>query len=140
MLDDLEGFLTTVLGKGVIRAFDTPNFIANRVGTFSLLAVMHHTKAFGLRFDEVDALTGPLIGRATSATYRTMDVVGLDTLAHVVQTMHDRLPEDPWHKHFEMPEWLSALVRHGAFGQKSGGGIYRKEGKEIKVLDAATQD
>ena len=139
LLDDLEGFLTTVLGKGVIRAFDTPNFIANRVGTFSLLAVTHHTATFGLRFDEVDALTGPLIGRASSATYRTMDVVGLDTLAHVVRTMRDRLPEDPWHAHFEMPAWFSALVQRGALGQKSGSGVYRKEGKDIKVLDAATQ-
>jgi 3-hydroxyacyl-CoA dehydrogenase len=91
-LDALETWLTSRLGKGVIRALDTPNFVANRIGVFSILAVMHHTAAFGLGFDEVDALTGPKIGRPKSATYRTADVVGLDTLAHVVKTMQDTLP------------------------------------------------
>ena len=91
VLDALEAFLTTTLGKGVIRAKDTPNFIANRVGVFSILAAFHHTRAFGLGFDVVDALTGPLIGRPKSATYRTADVVGLDTLAHVVNTMKETL-------------------------------------------------
>ena len=85
LLDQLEAFLTTTLGKGVIRALDTPNFIANRVGVFSILAAFHHTERFGLGFDEVDALTGSLIGRPKSATYRTADVVGLDTLAHVIR-------------------------------------------------------
>jgi 3-hydroxyacyl-CoA dehydrogenase len=94
-LDALETWLTSRLGKGVIRALDTPNFVANRIGVFSILAVMHHTQAFGLGFDEVDALTGPKIGRPKSATYRTADVVGLDTLAHVVKTMQDTLPNDP---------------------------------------------
>ncbi len=139
-LDDLESFLTTTLGKGVIRAFDTPNFIANRVGTFSIIATMHHTQAFGLTLDEVDALTGPLIGRASSATYRTMDVVGLDTVAHVVKTMQDRLPDDPWHKYFAPPSWLSVLIERGALGQKAGTGIYRKDGRDIRVFDVAKQD
>src|SRR5207344_3465694 len=94
VLDALEGFLTTALGKGVIRAKDTPNFIANRVGVFSILAAFHHTQRFGLGFDVVDALTGPLIGRPKSATFRTADVVGLDILAHVIQTMRDMLPDD----------------------------------------------
>jgi 3-hydroxyacyl-CoA dehydrogenase len=80
-----------------VRARDTPNFVANRVGVFSMLAVMHHTQRLGLGFDVVDSLTGPIIGRPKSATYRTADVVGLDTLAHVVKTMQDTLPEDPWH-------------------------------------------
>ena len=87
LLDALETFLTSALGKGVIRAKDTPNFIANRVGIFSVLATMKHAETFGLSFDVVDALTGPAIGRAKSATYRTADVVGLDTMAHVVKTM-----------------------------------------------------
>ncbi|HEX5804801.1 MAG TPA: 3-hydroxyacyl-CoA dehydrogenase family protein, partial [Macromonas sp.] len=91
-LDALESWLTTRLGKGVIRALDTPNFVANRIGVFSILAVVHHTQAFGLGFDEVDALTGPKIGRPKSATYRTADVVGLDTMAHVIKTMQDTLP------------------------------------------------
>ena len=76
LLDQLETFLVTTLGKGVVRARDTPNFVANRVGVFSMLATMVHTERFGLGFDVVDALTGPVIGRAKSATYRTADVVG----------------------------------------------------------------
>jgi 3-hydroxyacyl-CoA dehydrogenase len=139
-LDALETWLTSRLGKGVIRALDTPNFVANRIGVFSILAVMHHTAAFGLGFDEVDALTGPKIGRPKSATYRTADVVGLDTLAHVVKTMQDTLPDDPWHAYFKTPEWLSALISKGALGQKTRCGIFRKQGKEIQVLDLGKQD
>ncbi|MEW5890134.1 MAG: 3-hydroxyacyl-CoA dehydrogenase/enoyl-CoA hydratase family protein [Pseudomonadota bacterium] len=140
MLDNLESFLTTTLGKGVIRAFDTPNFIANRVGVFSILAVMHHTERLGLGFDTVDALTGPLIGRPKSATYRTADVVGLDTLAHVIKTMEDNLAADPWHKYYKAPGWLQLLIQKGALGQKTKAGIYRKDGKEIKVVDLGLQD
>jgi 3-hydroxyacyl-CoA dehydrogenase len=139
LADDLESFLTTTLGKGVVRALDTPNFIANRVGVFSLLAVMHHTASLGLSFDEADAVTGPLMGRATSATFRTMDVVGLDTMAHVVKTMKDRLPDDPWHKYYDVPAWVTSLIQQGALGQKTGAGVYRREGKEIKVFDPANQ-
>ena len=140
ILDQLEEFLVTTLGKGVIRAKDTPNFIANRVGVFSILATFHHTKQFGLGFDEVDALTGSLIGRPKSATYRTADVVGLDTLAHVVNTMKETLPDDPWHKYYEVPDWFKALLEQKAFGQKSGRGVFRKAGKEIQVLDPAKRD
>ncbi|MDQ8022701.1 MAG: 3-hydroxyacyl-CoA dehydrogenase/enoyl-CoA hydratase family protein [Moraxellaceae bacterium] len=140
LLDQLEEFLTTTLGKGVVRALDTPNFVANRVGVFSMLAVMHHTERLGLGFDEVDALTGPLIGRPKSATYRTADVVGLDTLSHVIKTMTDNLREDPWHKHYQAPAWLSALISKGALGQKTKAGVYRKDGKQIKVIDLAKQD
>ncbi len=139
-MDALETWLTSRLGKGVIRALDTPNFVANRVGVFSMLAVMHHTEAFGLGFDTVDALTGPQIGRPKSATYRTADVVGLDTLAHVVKTMQDTLPDDPWHAHFATPAWLAALIAQGALGQKTKCGIFRKQGKEIQVLDLASKD
>ncbi len=140
VLDALEGFLTTTLGKGVVRAKDTPNFIGNRIGVFSMLATMHHTRQFGLGFDVVDALTGPAIGRPKSATYRTADVVGLDTMAHVIKTMADTLPDDPWHRHFKAPDWLAALIAKGALGQKTGAGFYRKAGKDIVVLDVATQD
>ncbi|MEO7433788.1 MAG: 3-hydroxyacyl-CoA dehydrogenase/enoyl-CoA hydratase family protein [Dokdonella sp.] len=140
VLAGLETFLTTTLGKGVVHAKDTPNFIGNRIGVFSILATMHHTAAFGLAFDLVDALTGPAIGRPKSATYRTADVVGLDTMAHVIKTMADTLPDDPWHPHFQSPAWLSALIAKGALGQKSGAGIYTKSGKDIVVLDLAKQD
>ena len=124
MVDRLETFLTTTLGKGVIRAKDTPNFVANRVGVFSMLATMHHTLAFKLGFDEVDALTGPAIGRGKSATYRTSDVVGLDTLGHVIRTMAETLPDDPWKQYYKAPDWLQALIAKGALGQKTKGGIY----------------
>jgi 3-hydroxyacyl-CoA dehydrogenase len=140
VLDRLETFLTTTLGKGVIRAKDTPNFVANRVGVFSMLATMHHTLQFKLGFDEVDALTGPAIGRGKSATYRTADVVGLDTLAHVVKTLGDTLPSDPWAAFYQAPEWLSRLIAQGALGQKSKAGIYVKKGRDIHVLDLAQQD
>src|SRR6266581_2843299 len=116
LVDHLETFLVSILGKGVVRAKDTPNFVANRVGVFSLLATMVHTDAFGLGFDVVDALTGPIIGRAKSATYRTCDVVGLDTMAHVIRTMDETLAGDPWHRYYQPPSWLKALIDQGALG------------------------
>ncbi|SAK40060.1 3-hydroxyacyl-CoA dehydrogenase [Caballeronia hypogeia] len=138
ILDQLETFLTSVIGKGVVRAKDTPNFIANRVGVFSILAVIAEAEKFGLRFDEVDDLTGSRLGRAKSATFRTADVVGLDTMAHVIKTMQDNLPDDPFFSVYKTPPVLEALVRNGALGQKSGAGFYRKEGRAIKVLDPKT--
>ncbi len=140
ILDDLERFLVTTLGKGVIRAKDTPNFIANRVGVFSLLATIHHAERLGIGFDTVDALTGALIGRPKSATFRTADVVGLDTFAHVVNTMKDTLPSDPWHKYYEVPAWLQALIDDGALGQKTKRGVYEKRGRDIHVLDVKTRE
>ncbi|MEP7276515.1 MAG: 3-hydroxyacyl-CoA dehydrogenase NAD-binding domain-containing protein, partial [Betaproteobacteria bacterium] len=138
LLDALETFLTTTLGKGVVRAKDTPNFIANRIGIFSVLATIAHTAKSGLPIDVVDALTGPAIGRAKSATYRTADVVGLDTMAHVIKTMRDTLQDDPWHSLFASPPVLDALIAKGALGQKTKAGFYQKVGKEIQVLDPAT--
>ncbi|GAB3788368.1 3-hydroxyacyl-CoA dehydrogenase/enoyl-CoA hydratase family protein [Dyella agri] len=140
VVEGLEAFLVTTVGKGVVIARDTPNFIGNRIGVFSMLATMHHTEQFGLGFDVVDALTGPAVGRPKSATYRTADVVGLDTMAHVIKTMADTLPDDPWHAYFKAPVWLSALIEKGALGQKNGAGFYRKAGKDIVVLDVAKQD
>lgn len=135
LLDNLEAWLTSHLGKGVIRAKDTPNFIANRIGVFSLLTTLHHTIAMDMGLDEVDALTGPLLGRPKSATYRTMDIVGLDTMHHVVHTMYEQLKDDPWHSTFKLPEWLNTFIKEGHLGQKSGQGIYRKNGKIIEVYD-----
>jgi 3-hydroxyacyl-CoA dehydrogenase len=139
LLDQLETFLVSTLGKGVVRAKDTPNFIANRIGVFSMLATKHHAAAFNLGFDMVDALTGRYLGRPKSATFRTLDVVGLDVFAHVVNTMRENLTEDPWHKHFELPGWFGYLVDQGALGQKTKRGIYQKIGKEIHVLDLHTK-
>ena len=135
ILDGLETFLVTTLGKGVVRAKDTPNFIANRVGVFSMLATIHHAQRLGLGFDIVDALTGTLIGRPKSATFRTADVVGLDTFAHVVNTMKEALPQDPWHGYYTVPEWLKQLIAQGALGQKTRRGVYQKRGNDIHVLD-----
>jgi len=140
VLDGLEAFLTTTVGKGVVIAKDTPNFIGNRIGVFSMLATMHHTEQFKLGFDTVDALTGPAVGRPKSATYRTADVVGLDTMAHVIKTMADTLPDDPWHDYFKAPVWLAGLIEKGALGQKNGAGFYKKAGKDIVVLDVVKQD
>jgi 3-hydroxyacyl-CoA dehydrogenase len=140
VLEGLESFLVTTMGKGVVYAKDTPNFIGNRIGVFSILSTLHHTAAFGLGFDEVDALTGPLIGRPKSATYRTSDVVGLDTMSHVIKTMADTLPNDPWKDFFKAPDWLQALIAKGALGQKTGAGIFQKRGKDIVVLDLQAQD
>lgn len=137
-LDNLENFLVSTLGKGVVRAKDTPNFIGNRIGVFSMLATIYNTEKFGLRFDVVDDLTGKRLGRAKSATYRTADVVGLDTFAHVAKTMEDNLPQDPWHAFFGTPEWLKKLIENGALGAKVKAGIFKKEGKRIMMFDPAS--
>lgn len=137
LLDRLETFLVSRLGKGVVRARDTPNFVGNRIGVFGILSVFKQAEAFGLTVDLVDDLTGRRLGRAKSGTFRTADVVGLDTLAHVVGTMRDQLPNDPFHAHFEVPAVISALIEKGALGQKTGAGFYRKEGKAILRLDPA---
>jgi len=138
ILDHLEAFLATTLGKGVVRAKDTPNFIANRVGIFSILAVFAEAEKYGIPFDVVDDLTGSKLGRAKSATFRTADVVGLDTMAHVIKTMQDNLQDDPFAPVYQTPAVLKGLVDAGALGQKTGAGFYKKEGKAIKVLDAKT--
>ena len=139
-LDDLERFLVTILGTGVIRAKDTPNFIANRVGVFSMLATLTHAERLKLGFDVVDDLTGARLGRPRSATLRTLDVVGLDTFAHVVSTMAQSLADDPWHGHYAIPGWLKQLIDAGALGQKTRRGVYRKAGETIEVLDLAGGD
>ena len=137
MLDQLEGFLTTTLGKGVVRAKDTPNFIANRVGIFGMLATMHEAEKFGLSCDVVDDLTGAKLGRAKSGTFRTADIVGLDTMGHVIKTMQDNLADDPFSAVYRTPDVLTKLVQAGALGQKTGAGFYKKVGKEIQRLDFA---
>ncbi len=138
VLDALETFMTSAMGKGVVRAKDTPNFIGNRVGVFSILAVFAEAQKFGLGFDEVDAITGSKLGRAKSATFRTSDVVGLDTMAHVIKTMENALQGDSFSALFKTPEVVSQLIAKGALGQKTKAGFYRKDGKNVLVLDATT--
>nr|WP_259373754.1 3-hydroxyacyl-CoA dehydrogenase NAD-binding domain-containing protein [Rubrivivax gelatinosus] len=138
VLDDLEAFVTTTVGKGVVRAKDTPNFIANRVGIAGMLATIHEAGKFGLSVEVVDDLTGKKLGRASSGTFRTADVVGLDTMAHVIRTLQDNLADDPFYPSYATPPVLQALIDKGALGQKSGAGFYKKEGKTILRLDPAT--
>ena len=137
-LDHLEGFLSTTLGKGVVRAKDTPNFVANRVGMFGMLAIIYEAEKFGLSCDVVDDLTGAKLGRAKSGTFRTADVVGLDTMGHVIKTMQDNLAQDPFFASYKTPDVVATLVAKGALGQKTGAGFYKKVGKDILRLDFAT--
>ena len=140
VLDDLETFVTSGLGKSVVRAKDTPNFIANRVGIAGMLATIHEAQTYGLSYDVVDDLTGKKLGRASSGTFRTADVVGLDTMAHVIKTLQDNLQDDPFFASYATPPVLQALIDKGALGQKTGAGFFKKVGKDILRLDPATQD
>ncbi len=144
ILDQLEAFVTTALGKGVVRAKDTPNFIANRIGVAGMLAVMKEAELFGLSYDVVDDLTGKKLGRASSGTFRTADVVGLDTLAHVIRTLQDNLgPEksnDPFYGSYATPPVLTTLMAKGTLGQKTGAGFYKKVGKDILRFDTTAGD
>lgn len=135
ILDALETFMTSSMGKGVVRAKDTPNFVGNRIGVFSILAVFEEAQKFGLGFDAVDAITGSKLGRPKSATFRTSDVVGLDTMAHVIKTMETTLQSDPFANLFKVPEVVQQLIAKGALGQKTKAGFYRKVGKDVLVLD-----
>jgi len=140
MLDAVEAWLVTRLGKGVVRAKDTQSFVANRIGLFSILAVMHHAEKAGIGLADADALTGKVIEHPTSGTFRTADMIGLDTLANVMDFQHETLPKDPWREYYKAPKWFAGLIAKGALGLKTKGGIYRKVGKEIQVLDLASQD
>jgi 3-hydroxyacyl-CoA dehydrogenase len=140
VLDQLEAFVTSTLGKSVVRAKDSPNFIANRVGIAGMLATMKEAETYGLGYDIVDDLTGKKMGRASSGTFRTADVVGLDTMAHVIKTLQDNLADDPFYPSYATPAVLKGLIDKGALGQKTGAGFYKKVGKDILRLDAAKGD
>ncbi len=142
ILDQLEAFCTTTLGKGVIRAKDTPNFIANRVGIAGLLTTMVEAERYGLNFDVVDDLTGKRLGRASSGTFRTVDVVGLDVVGHVIRTLQDQLnPDtDPFHAHFATPAVLKTLLDKGNLGNKTKAGFYKRAGRDVLRFDLAAGD
>ena len=142
VLDDLEAFVTSTLGKGVVRAKDSPNFIANRVGIAGMLATMKEVENYGLTFDVVDDLTGKRMGRASSGTFRTADVVGLDTMAHVIKTLQDTLSleTDPFYTSFATPEVLQTLLALGHLGQKTKAGFYKKVGRDVLRFDLASKD
>lgn len=137
VLPQLETFLVTNLGKSVIVAKDTPNFIANRLGVFSMLATCIHTEKFNIPLEVVDKLTGKELGRAKSATYRTADVVGLDIFAHVVETMTASC-KDGFESNYVVPAWISQLIEKGALGAKTKAGVFSKDKEGIKVVDLAT--
>lgn len=149
VLDDLETFVTRALGKGVVRAKDTPNFIANRVGIAGMLATLKEVEKYGLTPDMVDDLTGKKLGRASSGTFRTADVVGLDTLAHVVRTLQDNLSADasagatkydPFYGSYGTPAVLAKLLEMKNLGQKTKAGFYKKVGRDILRFDLAAGD
>jgi 3-hydroxyacyl-CoA dehydrogenase len=126
-------FSERVLGKGTIRAKDVPGFVANRLGVYGMLLALRMLDEFELNIDEVDALTGPLLGRAKSATFRTADLTGLDVLDHVAKELARATGED-----FELPDWVQQLIAKGQFGEKTGAGFYKKVGKDIHTLDRKT--
>jgi 3-hydroxyacyl-CoA dehydrogenase len=125
------------LGKGVVRARDTVNFIANRLGLFAMMSTFHHAERLGLNFETVDALTGKSIGRPKSATLRTADLVGLDTMRHVLRNAAQGLVGDPWASVYRIPQWLDTLIENGALGAKTKAGVYKKQDGEILVYDPA---
>lgn len=128
-------FGADVLGKGIVFGKDTPNFVANRIGTFSMLYLLHAVAREGYTVEEVDALFGKPMGRPKSAVFRTADLVGLDTLLHVADNCHATLLHDERREVFKAPEFLREMVRRGLLGQKSGHGFYKKVGPQIHALD-----
>jgi 3-hydroxyacyl-CoA dehydrogenase len=144
VIDQLEAFVTTGLGKGVVRAKDTPNFVANRVGIAGMLSTMKEVERYGLTYDVVDDLTGKKLGRASSGTFRTADVVGLDTMAHVIKTLQTTLSADatkgagqfdPFYGSFGTPAVLTKLLELGHLGQKAKAGFFKKVGRDVMRFD-----
>ena len=130
-----------VLGKGIVYCKDTPNFIANRIGTFGIASVFHWMAEYGVGVAEADALFGPTMGRAKSAVFRTADIVGLDTMAHVLTTIAEGCPDDPWRDRFTVPESMQALIADGRLGAKTGAGFYKKvKGEKVTEAEAAGAD
>jgi 3-hydroxyacyl-CoA dehydrogenase len=132
-LNRARSFCERTLGKGTIRAKDVPGFVANRLGVYGMVLALRMLDEFGLTIDEVDALTGPALARAKSATFRTADLTGLDVLNHVASELTRATGED-----FDLPDWVKQLVARGSLGEKSGAGFYKKVGKEIHTLDRKT--
>ena len=126
----IRGFGERMLGKGIVTARDVPGFIANRLGIFGFVQTLRLMQEFDLTIDEVDALTGPLIGRPKSATFRTGDISGIDVLSHVAAGLSATTAED-----FTLPDWVKKLVAENRLGEKTGAGFYRKVGKQIETLD-----
>ncbi len=145
MMAYMGRFGTERLGKGVVYCKDTPNFIGNRIGTYGFMATLHRALNEGYTFEEVDAIFGPVLGRAKSAAFRTADIAGIDTLLHVADNLYDNLPNDPQRELFRMPEFVREMVKRGWTGDKGGQGFYKKvrgaDGEsQIYVIDPQTLD
>ncbi len=137
LLEQLETFLVSILGKVVVYARDCPNFICNRIGLFSVLSANYHAEQFGLSPDGVDLLAGTLIGRPRSAVFHALDKIGLDTFAQGLQTLQEGIEKDsdPFDFLYKMPPWMAALIQKGALGEKTRAGIYRKIKQELQIVD-----
>ncbi|MES2330226.1 MAG: 3-hydroxyacyl-CoA dehydrogenase NAD-binding domain-containing protein [Bacteroidota bacterium] len=144
VVDFLMQYGDLYLGKTTVLCKDTPAFIANRIGVFSIMSIFHIMEKLGLSIDEVDALTGPIIGRPKSATFRTADVVGIDTLVKVAKGVADNCPNDEAKEIFTIPSWLDKVVANNWLGDKTGQGFFKKiksaEGKEILTLNLQTME
>ncbi|HZI12153.1 MAG TPA: 3-hydroxyacyl-CoA dehydrogenase/enoyl-CoA hydratase family protein [Myxococcus sp.] len=138
VLKTLHRFGEEVLGKGIVYGKDTTNFIANRIGTYGMMKTIAGMKQAELTIEEVDKIFGPPLGRPKSAVFRTTDIVGLDTFVHVAKNCYDTLTQDEEREAFRMPEFILDMVKKGMLGDKSGGGFYKKQGKDITVLDLNT--
>ena len=138
LVEEFRGFARQRLGKGVVDAKDTVNFIANRIGVAGMMLTLHKTIELGYTVREVDAITGPAMGRPSSATFKTADVVGLDTFAHVAKNCLDNLPNDEQRHLFELPEPVAKLIAAGSTGRKAGAGFYKKVGKKILTVNLET--
>ena len=124
-----------VLQRGVVPAHDVPNFIANTVGVYALMAIVHAANEFGLAFDEVDAITGPAMGRPVSATFRTLDVVGIDVFTAVADNSHEAAADEGERRILAVPEYMREMVARGWTGQKAGQGFYRRVETETWARD-----
>lgn len=145
VVDFLMNYGDVYLGKTTVLAKDTPAFIANRVGVFGMMAIMNAMEKLGLSVDEIDALTGPIIGRPKSATFRTADVVGIDTLVKVAKGVSENCPDDEAKAIFNIPAWLDKMIANNWLGDKTGQGFFKKGkaadgSKEILTLDLATME
>jgi 3-hydroxyacyl-CoA dehydrogenase len=138
VLDFLNGYGEQFLGKTSVIAKDTPAFIGNRIGIFGIQSLFHQVKKLGLTVEEIDKLTGPVIGRPKSATFRTVDVVGLDTLVHVANGIYENCPNDEAHNLFKLPDFIKTMMENKWLGSKTGQGFYKKEGRDILALDLNT--
>ncbi|GAA4817339.1 3-hydroxyacyl-CoA dehydrogenase/enoyl-CoA hydratase family protein [Litoribaculum gwangyangense] len=138
VLEFLNGYGEQFLGKTSVVAKDTPAFIGNRIGIFSIMSLFHTVKEMDLTIEEVDKLTGPVIGRPKSATFRTVDVVGLDTLVHVANGIAENCKDDERLELFKLPDFINTMMENKWLGSKTGQGFYKKEGKDIKSLDLNT--